>query len=231
MSVDDVLQEAPKPSAVRVFLRRFLVALLFAAPSIGSWFTSNVIYLRLDELERPLKTESVTLKARMGDLERFVAQFQANELGRGTLNLLMTAVSADMKLRYLGDNLYRANAVSIGSLRRAAAIVYPKVWQSVLKPYEETIAQGYDSPAAVQPGQVPRPVLVRLEADHQKWLDESLLSRSPSEPLARDSLEVRCSAPRRSSMEIPGFFIVAGGLVSACETFSPDWSHPRCCFV
>ncbi|WP_395712081.1 hypothetical protein [Reyranella sp.] len=150
MSVDDVLQEAPKPSAVRVFLRRFLVALLFAAPSIGSWFTSNVIYLRLDELERPLKTESVTLKAQMSDLDRFVAQFQANELGRGTLNLLMTAVSADMKLRYLGDNLYRANAASIGSLRRAAAIVYPKVWQSVLKPYEETIAQGYDSPAAVQ---------------------------------------------------------------------------------
>jgi hypothetical protein len=62
----------------------------------------------------------------------------------------MTAVSADMKLRYLGDNLYRGNAVSIGSLRRAAAIVYPEVWQSVLKPYEETIAQGYDSPAAVQ---------------------------------------------------------------------------------
>lgn len=150
MSVDEVPQEAPKRSAVRVFLRRFLVALLFAAPSIGSWFTSNVVYLRLDELERPLKTESMTLKARMTDLERFVAQFQANELGRGTLNLLMTAVSADMKLRYLGDNLYRANAVSIGSLRRAAAIVYPKDWQSVLKPYEETIAQGYDSPAAVQ---------------------------------------------------------------------------------
>lgn len=150
MSVDEVPQEAPKRSAVRVFLRRFLVALLFAAPSIGSWFTSNVVYLRLDELERPLKTESMTLKARMTDLERFVAQFQANELGRGTLNLLMAAVSADMKLRYLGDNLYRANAVSIGSLRRAAAIVYPTAWQSILKPYEETIAQGYDSPAAVQ---------------------------------------------------------------------------------
>lgn len=164
MSVDDVLHEAPKPSAVRVFLRRFLVALLFAAPSIGSWFTSNVIYLRLDELERPLKTQSVTLKARMSDLERFVAQFQANELGRGTLNLLMTAVSADIKLRYLGDNLYRANAVSIGSLRRAAAIVYPKVWQSVLKPYEETIAQGYDSPAAVQ----------RLQEFENKVIEDAL---------------------------------------------------------
>lgn len=150
MSVAEVPQEAPKRSVVRVFLRRFLVALLFAAPSIGSWFTSNVIYLRLDELERPLKTESVALKARMSDLERFVAQFQANELSRATLNLLMAAVSADMKLRYLGDSLYRANAVSIGSLRRAAAIVYPKEWQSVLKPYEETLAQGYDSPAAVQ---------------------------------------------------------------------------------
>ena len=86
----------------------------------------------------------------MSDLERFVAQFQANELGRGTLNLLMTAVSADMQLRYLGDNLYRANSASIGSLRRAAAIVYPERWQAVLKPYEETLARGYDSPAVVQ---------------------------------------------------------------------------------
>ncbi|GEP61923.1 hypothetical protein RSO01_90890 [Reyranella soli] len=138
------------PSTGRVFLPRLLVALLFAAPSIGSWFSSNVIYLRIDELERPLKQELVTLRAGMSDLERFVAQFQANELGRGTLNLLMTAVAADVKLRYLGDNLYRANAASIGSLRRAAAIVYPKNWQAVLKPYEETIAQGYDSPTVVQ---------------------------------------------------------------------------------
>jgi len=150
MSTEDALPEAAKPSAVRIFLRRFLVAVLFAAPSIGSWFSSNVIYLRIDELERPLKKEAETLRANMSDLERFAAQFQANELGRGTLNLLMTAVSADMRLRYLGDNLYRANSASIGSLRRAAAIVYPERWQAVLKPYVETIAQGYDSPAAVQ---------------------------------------------------------------------------------
>lgn len=150
MSIDDALPEASKPSPVRAFLRRFLVALMFAAPSIGSWFTGNVIYMRLDELQRPLKAELAILKADMSDLERFVAQFQANELGRGTLNLLMAAVSADLQLRYLGDNLYRANAASIGSLRRAAAIVYPKSWQAVLKPYEETLAQGYDSPAAVQ---------------------------------------------------------------------------------
>ncbi|WP_428667132.1 hypothetical protein [Reyranella sp.] len=150
MSTEDALPEAAKPSAVRLFLRRFLVAVLFAAPSIGSWFSSNVIYLRIDELERPLKLEVETLRASMSDLERFVAQFQANELGRGTLNLLMTAVSADMRLRYLGDNLYRANSASIGSLRRAAAIVYPERWQSVLKPYEETIARGYDSPDDVR---------------------------------------------------------------------------------
>jgi hypothetical protein len=150
MSEEDALPEAPKLSAVRVFLRRLLVAMLFAAPSIGSWFSSNIIYLRLDELELPLKKEVETLKAGMSDLERFVAQFQANELGRGTLNLLMTAVSADMQLRYLGDNLYRANSASIGSLRRAAAIVYPERWRAVLKPYEETIARGYDSPADVQ---------------------------------------------------------------------------------
>src|SRR4051812_11049462 len=145
MSSDDALPEAPKPSAVRVFIRRLLLALLFAAPSIGSWFSSNVIYLRIDELERPLKKEAETLRTDMTDLERFTAQFQANELGRGTLNLLMTAVSADMQLRYLGDNLYRANAASIGSLRRAAAIVYPERWQAILKPYEETIGRGYDT--------------------------------------------------------------------------------------
>ena len=150
MSSEEATESPPEPSAARVFLRRFLVALLFAVPSIGSWFSSNVIYLRLDELERPLKKEVATLRTDMSDLERFVAQFQANELGRGTLNLLMTAVSADMQLRYLGDNLYRANTASIGSLRRAATLVYPERWQAILKPYEETIAQGYDSPAVVQ---------------------------------------------------------------------------------
>ena len=181
----DVPQEAPKRSVVRVFLRRFLVALLFAAPSIGSWFTSNVVYLRLDELERPLRTESVALKARMTDLERFVAQFQANELGRATLNLLMTAVSADMKLRYLGDSLYRANAVSIGSLRRAAAIVYPKEWQSVLKPYEETIAQGYDSPAAVQ----------RLQAFENKVIADALSA------IARDQQRINALDAERERYE------------------------------
>ena len=164
MSSDDVLLEPPKPSAVRVYLRRFLIALLFAAPSIGSWFSSNVIYLRLDELERPLRKEVEVLRAGTSDLERFVAQFQANELGRGTLNLLMTAVSADMQLRYLGDNLYRANAASIGALRRAASIVYPEHWQAVLKPYEETIARGYDSPADVQ----------RLQAFENKVIADAL---------------------------------------------------------
>lgn len=146
----DALADAPKTSSMKAFFRRALLALLFAAPSIGSWFSSNVIYLRIDELQHPLKAEIATLKSNMSDLERFVAQFQANELGRGTLNLLMAALSADMKLRYLGDNLYRANAASIGSLRRAAAIVYPDRWQAVLKPYEEVMRQGYDSPAAVE---------------------------------------------------------------------------------
>lgn len=150
MTNEDAPAKAHEPSAKRVFLRRLLVALLFAAPSVGSWFSSNVIYLQIDKLERPLKQELATLRADMSDLERFVAQFQANELGRGTLNLLMTAVSADARLRYLGDNLYRANAGSIGALRRAAAIVHPTHWQAVLKPYEETIAQGYDSLAIVQ---------------------------------------------------------------------------------
>ena len=70
MSADDALAEAPKPSAVRVFLRRFLLALLFAAPSIGSWVSSNVIYLRIDELERPLKKEAETRRVEMSDLER-----------------------------------------------------------------------------------------------------------------------------------------------------------------
>lgn len=150
MSSAEALPDSAKPSRLRVFIRRFLLALLFAAPSIGSWFSSNVIYLRIDELQRPLKKEAETLKTDMTDLERFTAQFQANELGRGTLNLLMTAVSADMQLRYLGDNLYRANAASIGSLRRAATIVHPERWQAILKPYEDTIRQGYDTPAAVR---------------------------------------------------------------------------------
>lgn len=150
MSEPDVVAAPSAPSAARAFVRRLLLALLFAAPSIGSWFSSNVIYMKLDALEQPLRAEASALKAGMNDLERFVAQFQANELSRGTLNLLMTAVAADMKLRYLGDNLYRASSASIGSLRRAAAIIYPDRWQAVLKPYEEIVARGYDDPGAIQ---------------------------------------------------------------------------------
>ena len=113
----------------------------------------------------------------MSNLERFVAQFQANrELGRGTLNLLMTAVSADRQLRYLGDNLYRANSASIGSLRRAAAIVYPVRWQAVLKPYEETIARGYDTPAVVQ----------QLQEFENKLIADALSTITPN-PGARTS--------------------------------------------
>ncbi len=130
--------------------RRLLVALLFALPSIGSWLSTNIVYLRLDELQQPVKAEIARLKMDISDLERFVTQFQGNELSRATLNLLMSAVSAEMQLRYLGDNLYRASSMSIGSLRRAAAIIYPDRWQATLKPYEETIAQGYDSPSVIQ---------------------------------------------------------------------------------
>lgn len=129
---------------------RLLVAFLFALPSIGSWLSTNVVYLRLDELQQPVKAEIAKLKVEISDLDRFVTQFQGNELSRATLNLLMSAVSAEMRLRYLGDNLYRASSVSIGSLRRAATIIYPDRWQATLKPYEETIAQGYDSPSVVQ---------------------------------------------------------------------------------
>lgn len=146
-------QAATQPSAGerrRALYRRLLLALLFVTPSIGSWFSTNIVYAKLDEWQEPMRTEVAKLKTEMSDLERFVAQFQANELGRGTLNLMMAAVSADMKLRYLGDNLYRASSVSIGSLRRAAAVIYPGQWRATLKPYEDIIAQGYDSPEAVQ---------------------------------------------------------------------------------
>lgn len=150
MSNQDTASDPSGRIIKRALLRRLLLALLFAAPSIGSWFSTNVIYMRLDDAQQPMKTEMANLKTEISDLERFVAQFQANELSRGTLSLVMTAVSADMQLRYLGDNLYRASSVSIGSLRRAAAIIYPDRWQAMLKPYEEIIAQGYDSPAAIQ---------------------------------------------------------------------------------
>lgn len=149
-SVQDDLSESPKRTARRALLRRFLIALLLASPSIGSWFSSNLVYARFDDAQQPVKTEMARLKADMADLERFVGLFQANELSRGTFALLMAAVSADAKLRYLGDNLYRANSTSIGALRRAATIVYPDRWQTTLKPYEEIVAQGYDSPETVQ---------------------------------------------------------------------------------
>jgi predicted nucleic acid-binding Zn ribbon protein len=149
-TVQDDLSEDPKRIARRAMLRRFLIALLLASPSIGSWFSSNFVYARFDDAQQPVKTEMAGLRTDMADLERFVALFQANELSRGTFALLMAAVSADTKLRYLGDNLYRANSTSIGALRRAAAIVYPERWQATLKPYEEIVAQGYDSPETVQ---------------------------------------------------------------------------------
>lgn len=150
MSSDDTSAGRPARGGRRGWRRRFLIALLLASPSIGSWLSANVIYRLLDEWQQPVKTEMANLETEISDLDRFVTRFQANELGRGTLNLLMSAVAADMQLRYLGDNLYRANSASIGSLRRAAAIVYPERWQDTLKPYEEIVRQRYESPEIVQ---------------------------------------------------------------------------------
>lgn len=150
LTKQDGAPESSKRAARRALLRRFMLALLLALPSIGSWLSTNVVYARFDELQQPMKAEMAHLKTEMADLERFVGLFQANELSRGTFALLMAAVSADVNLKYLGDNLYRANSTSIGALRRAAAIVYPGRWQATLKPYEEIVAQGYDSPETVQ---------------------------------------------------------------------------------
>ncbi|WP_137113560.1 MULTISPECIES: hypothetical protein [Mesorhizobium] len=96
-----------------------------------------------------MRTEITELEGQNDDLTRFVTMFQANELSRATLNLTLAALSADMRLRYVGDQLYRSQSASMGSLRRAAAILHPSRWNDTMKPYEDAVHAGYDTPEAV----------------------------------------------------------------------------------
>lgn len=127
----------------------FLVSLILALPSLGSWISGNVVYRVLDNWQQPVRSEISELEVQNDDLTRFVTMFQANELSRATLNLTLAALSADMKLRYVGDQLYRAQSASMGSLRRAAAILHPAGWNDRMKPYEAMVHNGYDTPEAV----------------------------------------------------------------------------------
>jgi len=126
-----------------------LVSIILALPSIGSWISGNVVYRVLDNWQRPVRTEIVELEGQNDDLTKFVTMFQANELSRATLNLTLAALSADMRLRYVGDQLYRSQSASMGSLRRAAAILHPSGWNDTMRPYEDMVRNGYDTPEAV----------------------------------------------------------------------------------
>ncbi len=46
--------------------RRLMVALLFALPSIGSWLSTNVVYLRLDELQQPVARKQTEIMTAWG---------------------------------------------------------------------------------------------------------------------------------------------------------------------
>jgi hypothetical protein len=126
-----------------------LVSLILALPSMGSWVSGNIVYRVLDNWQQPVRSEIAKLEGQNDDLSRFVTMFQANELSRATLNLTLAALSADMKLRYVGDRLYRSQSASMGSLRRAAAILHPSGWDDRMKPYETMVQNGYDTPEIV----------------------------------------------------------------------------------
>ncbi len=128
---------------------RFLDALIITSPSVLAWIGGTIVELAVERDLRPVKSELGSIQTEMSDLDRFLTRFENNELDRGALLLLMNAASADMPLRYRSDQLYRVNVNAIGSLRRTAAIVYPDSWQEVMKPYEEIVAQDYDTPDAV----------------------------------------------------------------------------------
>ncbi|MGC4024956.1 MAG: hypothetical protein QM744_07255, partial [Mesorhizobium sp.] len=122
---------------------------ILALPSIGSWISGNVVYRVLDGWQEPVRSEITELQGQNDDLTKFVTMFQANELSRATLNLTLAALSADMRLRYVGDQLYRSQSASMGSLRRAATILHPSGWNETMKPYEDAVHGGYDTPEAV----------------------------------------------------------------------------------
>lgn len=128
---------------------RIGLGLLISSPAIFAWLAGLVLELSVDGRLRPLRAEIEQVVRANADLENFVTRFENTELDRGISNLQLSAVNAPPNYRYLADNFYRANSGAIGSLRRAAAVVYPDSWQDVLAPYEKTIAEGYNSPEQV----------------------------------------------------------------------------------
>lgn len=128
---------------------RLGLGLIISSPAIFSWLAGLTVEVSVDRRLRPIEAQIESVKSESALLDAFVARFEQSELERGTLNLLMTATNAQPQLRYLGDRVYRVNAASIGSLRRAASVVYPDSWQQMLQPYQQKLDEGYSTPEAV----------------------------------------------------------------------------------
>lgn len=128
---------------------RIGIGLLVASPAIFTWVAGLLLEVSVDNRLRPLNAQIAQITETGDYLNGFVARFEEAELNRGVTNLTLTAVNAPANFRYLADNLYRINSGALGSLRRAAAIVYPDSWQDMMKTYEKTLTDGYSTPEEV----------------------------------------------------------------------------------
>lgn len=130
-----------------VWNRTTLVAILIASPAILSSVATFAISSSLDRRIARFTTERDSITRDLGGLDGHVKTFETLQLGRGALLLVMNGTQAEMRLKYLLDQLFRQNAKQ--AMRRMAAIVHPQDWQARMAAYDALVDRDYRDADAV----------------------------------------------------------------------------------
>jgi hypothetical protein len=131
-----------------VWNRTTLAAILIASPAILSSIATFAISNSLDRRAARFASERDGLARDLGALDGHVKTFESLQLGRGALLLVMNGTQAEMRLKYLLDQLFRQNAKQ--AVRRMAAIVHPQDWQARMAVYDALVDRDYGDADAVQ---------------------------------------------------------------------------------
>lgn len=131
-----------------VWNRTTLIAILIVSPSIVASIATFAMSNSLDRRISRFTQERDALTRDLAALDGHVKTFEALQLDRGALLLVLNGSQADIQYKYLLDRLFRLNAKQ--TVRRIAAIVHPQDWQSRMAPYDTLVDQDYSDARTVQ---------------------------------------------------------------------------------
>lgn len=131
-----------------VWNRTTLIAILIVSPSIVASIATFAMSNSLDRRISRFTEERDALTRDLAALDGHVKTFEALQLDRGALLLVLNGSQADIQHKYLLDRLFRLNAKQ--TVRRIAAIVHPQDWQNRMAPYDALVDRDYSDAKAVQ---------------------------------------------------------------------------------